>query len=262
MREDAIIRPAEPADADSIVEVIRSGIPPDVLDMVIYGCDGVARYVHDHVATAGPVDTTYTVADVQGRVVGCVELRCYAEGPFVNYISVLPEARSCGLGRRLLLSAVEATCPIGGAVVRLDVLETNTAARAWYEKLGFRQEHSTIWFDRPIRSEGCPGWSVIRGMPQSRAACQRFGFGQFDIITDRSIYAIGVLGSRWFRVVDEQAAADRGVHSTLSRLERERRMLALVRDGSGVSSQYEQGTMVARLHRLRADLRDVVLRLK
>lgn len=259
MQDDVIIRPAETTDAASIVEVIQSGIPSDVLDLVIYGCDGVARYVRDQVAAAiHGCETNYTVAEAQGRIVGCVELRSLPDGPFVNYISILPEMRSRGLGRRVLRAAVESACPAEGAVMRLDVLEANAPARAWYAKLSFQQEYATAWWDIPLRDQVGLGWSVIRGMPQSRAAYRRFGFSQFEIVTAGGAYVIGMMGRQWFRVADEQGVADQQARATLCRLEPSRRMLAIVRDDSESPAVCRDGVVVARLHRLCADLREVM----
>ena len=54
-------------------------------------------------------------------------------------IAVDPEARRGGLGRDLLVAVMEHARERGCTVVELEVAAQNSAARALYEALGFRQ---------------------------------------------------------------------------------------------------------------------------
>ena len=61
---------------------------------------------------------------------------------FVDVLYVRPEARGCGVGVELLRAAAEHAGP--DAVLELDVLETNEAARRLYERLGFSTVERTL----------------------------------------------------------------------------------------------------------------------
>jgi ribosomal protein S18 acetylase RimI-like enzyme len=55
-------------------------------------------------------------------------------------LCVAPEARGRGVGRALIAAICAEAARRGHAEVRLDVVDTNTRARALYERLGFRPE--------------------------------------------------------------------------------------------------------------------------
>lgn len=86
---------------------------------------------------------------------GLVSLR--REGTRVWIVDVLyvrPEARDRGVGVELMRAAVE---HVGnGAVLELDVLETNAGARRLYERLGYRTIERRLAFEVGIAHEDAP----------------------------------------------------------------------------------------------------------
>jgi len=198
-------------------------------------------------------DTVYTVACEKERVVGCVELRLKPREIFLNYISLLPEMRSKGLGKRLLLAAIKS---VGWDCqeIKLDVFEENVQAKQWYERLGFRHATSLIWLR--IRSERAKDVSgaVVSGYPQACLCHERFGFGEFSVTTPSGVYKVGILGRDWFRITEESALSDALLSSMLSMLDSKRDILAIIPETSAMQEDIHKTSFIARGHRLYSNL--------
>ena len=78
------------------------------------------------------------VALADGKVVGSVALRDLGDGALeLKRMYLRREARGCGLGKRLLATALNHARESGADVVRLDTSERMEAARHLYEAHGF-----------------------------------------------------------------------------------------------------------------------------
>ncbi len=95
MTSSVELRPARPDDAAGIVAAIQSGFEPRLLEAFIYGCHGIEQYVRHLIeASAFGGDTDYTVAQVDGELAGCIELRLLPKALFLNYVALFPAFRS------------------------------------------------------------------------------------------------------------------------------------------------------------------------
>lgn len=78
------------------------------------------------------------LATLSGRAVGCVALRRFAPTTAeLKRLYVAPEGRGQGLGRRLVLAALDGAAGLGYARVRLDTVGSMQAANRLYANLGF-----------------------------------------------------------------------------------------------------------------------------
>jgi GNAT superfamily N-acetyltransferase len=78
------------------------------------------------------------IAMVDGTPAGCVALRALDPAKVeIKRLYVRDSARGSGLGKRLVESAISAARRVGYTELRLDTLETMTAARTLYQSLGF-----------------------------------------------------------------------------------------------------------------------------
>ena len=73
---------------------------------------------------------------------------------FVDVVYVKPEARDRGVGLQLLRAAGEHVGP--GAVIELEVLESNAGARRLYERLGYRTVERTLALEIGARADDAP----------------------------------------------------------------------------------------------------------
>ena len=73
-----------------------------------------------------------------GRLIGCCNLLKLSDGACeLGSLCVLPEYRRRGIGTLLLNEAILRAEEAGCRVVKLSIIEENTALRRWYEERGF-----------------------------------------------------------------------------------------------------------------------------
>ncbi|MBZ5639463.1 MAG: GNAT family N-acetyltransferase [Acidobacteriia bacterium] len=263
MSSDVAMRPARREDAPAIVELFHAGFSPSLVDATIYGCPGVARYVAQQIGVAGGrSDTVFTVAETDGRLAACVELRRRASDVFLNYIAVAGEARGRGVGTAVLRAAIEGWSVGGRCTFSLDVFEENSSAASWYERLGLRDvQRSSLW-NVPLRGdEGtAEGWTVS-GWPQAEASQREFGFSAFDAVGPDARYTVGRLGSRWFRLTEATALGRDGLRALLRELDPGRRVLAIATGGDDAVATIAGAALLVRSRRMSAELGTVLERL-
>lgn len=80
----------------------------------------------------------FFVAVQDGRIVGSVMAGYEGHRGWINYLAVLPERQSDGLGRALMAHAERALAALGCPKVNLQVRGSNQAVVAFYERLGYR----------------------------------------------------------------------------------------------------------------------------
>jgi len=257
----AQFRPARSSEAGRIVELVRDGFEPSRLELFIYGCHGIAKYVTAQIELVGG-DTRFFVAERAGEIAGCVELRLFGDRLFLNYIAVTPNARRGGVARHLLAAAIAATRTVHHDRFELDVLDDNHAALAWYDELGLEARSVTRWYELALEPGVPTDEVVVSGFAQAMLLQRELGFSQLGLIGRARTASVGMLGGRWFRVTDSDVLFDRDLLARLYAIDPTRRVLALVdanvrvpeRCRALAATQRRSGKLaevVARLERLR-----------
>lgn len=86
-------------------------------------------------------DDVRLVLSEHGALAGYVAAEVHTDGSgYIDFLGVDPAARGRGIGRRLVEGAVDALLARGVTSVNLTVRESNGAARALYDSLGFTEE--------------------------------------------------------------------------------------------------------------------------
>lgn len=223
---DIQLRTAAPEDAGAIVALARASFDPALLELTIHACEGVERYVRTLIeADRRGIDTTHEVAIDEGRLAGFAEMRHFGDRLFLNYIAVAAQARSRGLGTRLLGAAIDRSRRPGQQRLELDVLEDNEPALAWYRSLGLRDGPITDWWTLPLPEDGDEPAAPIGGWAQAAACHQAFGFSEVGVATAHGSYRVGLLGQGWFRLSDPAALDDPALGATLRALDPTRSLL-------------------------------------
>src|SRR5580698_10418963 len=131
------IRPATVADIDSLLELDRSS--PTAAHWT------GQQYRQFFEGSGAPerrelvADDSSSQASDQNKITAFLVAQRVAAQWELENIVVAPHHRRRGLGQRLLQSLLALATDAGGDAIFLEVRESNAAARAFYEKLGFEQ---------------------------------------------------------------------------------------------------------------------------
>jgi ribosomal protein S18 acetylase RimI-like enzyme len=143
------IRPATVADVSAVLPLVASVCAfHQQEDPAKYGFvpEPEKRYERWLTTRAGDPRSVFLVAERDGRVVGFIigtpesDLGIYElkEYGFLHDLWVEPQYRHEGLGRQLVMLAIERFRQIGMKQVRLDVLSENGPAKKLFKSCGFR----------------------------------------------------------------------------------------------------------------------------
>ncbi|MAL11220.1 MAG: ribosomal-protein-alanine N-acetyltransferase [Maricaulis sp.] len=127
MRDAAVIRRARPEDIGAI----------DALEAASFSADRFARRNLKRMLEGGR--TQFWLAQRGNDALGYLALsfRTGAHVARLYSLAIAPAARGQGLGSELIAAAISAARARKCHVVRLEVRESNAAARALYERCGF-----------------------------------------------------------------------------------------------------------------------------
>lgn len=223
------VRPAHKSDARQIAHLVAQAYPPQILDIIIYGCDGIVRYIEEQASIAPDLaDSRYLLAELAGnRVAGLIELRQSGQDITLNQICVAQGYRGIGLGNAMLHDVLEMVSSDCQGAIFLDVFDDNIIARDWYRKIGFRSIARSAWWRVPIKAVSAARGRVS-GYAQANACHAAYGFSAFTLTTDAGTYAVGRLGRHWFRTTDPALLNDKQASACLARLDPERELLAIL----------------------------------
>ncbi|BDG08531.1 GNAT family N-acetyltransferase [Anaeromyxobacter paludicola] len=226
-----LVEAPAPSDAEAIVALLREGFDPPVLELALYGCPGVERFVAEHLRMGELSPYRYRVIRGRGGLLGVAEFRLREATLFLNYVAVSPAARGAGAGNALLRSMVAEARALGLAELALDVFTFNAGPLAWYERLGLRAQGERSFFvGAPRPDEAAPPFRVP-DLPQADAVHARFGFSELTLERPGRSLRVGRLGAGFFRLAGLRDATDAALHACLRRLDPGRRLVAAVEGG-------------------------------
>lgn len=180
-----VIRRATPTDCDSIATVHiaswRVGyadlLPAELLSALDHGQR--AAMWHDMLASYQPRTTT-RVSELDGIIVGFASLRPSPERHHdpqqvgeVGAVYVDPDHWGSGAGRALLAALESDARGYGFSLLELRVLEGNTGARRFYERLGWQTDGMRMPDRAGVSQHGFPDGVPVTVVRYSRWLSER-----------------------------------------------------------------------------------------
>ncbi|MFE3456072.1 GNAT family N-acetyltransferase [Nocardiopsis aegyptia] len=160
-RPEPAYRDAAPADVPALVDLVNScyrgdsskqgwTTEADLLDGQRVDDEGI-------LALVGQADTRLLVAEIDGDLVACCELRRDGEDAYFGMFSVRPGRQGGGLGRIVLAEAERiAVDGWGSRRMRMKVIRQRAELIAWYERRGYKTTGNTEPFPYGDESFGLP----------------------------------------------------------------------------------------------------------
>lgn len=255
-REPLEVRPARPADSETITRTLRDGMDAAMLAYTIFSARGVERFVYDTLTLRGAHHgTLYTVATRSGEVAGFTEFRRSMDQVFLNHIYVRADFRGGGVGGQLLRESIRLARDYGQQRIALDVFADNRRAHRWYESLGFRTQSSSEWTEAelpPCKEPGCARGHVD-GLAAARLSMDRYGFCNFQVATSLHSYGVGKIGPHLFRATTSDLLEDRDALGLLSEMDPRARLLCISERPSAGNRYPFHTRVVGRSYRLAAE---------
>jgi ribosomal protein S18 acetylase RimI-like enzyme len=142
------IRPAAADEMGSVATLFRAYAGALGVDLSYQGFETEVSTLPG--AYAAPDGALLIAVSADGEALGCVGVRKLAEPGVceMKRLHVAPHARGAGIGRALVVAAIEAATGAGYVAMRLDTLPTMAAAATLYRQIGF--ETTPAYYDTPV----------------------------------------------------------------------------------------------------------------
>nr|WP_100549359.1 MULTISPECIES: GNAT family acetyltransferase [unclassified Pseudomonas] len=95
----------------------------------------------------------FLVGEIDGKLVASAMAGYEGHRGWVNYLAVCPQQRQQGLARQLMAYIEEQLLALGCPKLSLQVRDTNAAALAFYERLGYKVDASVSLGKRLIADD-------------------------------------------------------------------------------------------------------------
>ncbi|ARS49447.1 N-acetyltransferase GCN5 [Ectopseudomonas mendocina DLHK] len=138
-----LIRPFQPADEAAVVELWQR-------------CDLTRPWNDPHKDIQRKLKVQpelFLVGEIDGQLVASAMAGYEGHRGWVNYLAVCPEQRQRGLARQLIAHIEEQLLAMGCPKLSLQVRDSNTAALAFYERLGYKVDASVSLGKRLIADD-------------------------------------------------------------------------------------------------------------
>ena len=220
-------RKAESGDVNAIVNLVKRAFFAVNIDMMIWGCSGIDRYLADLILAEELSDISVYVAADHNKIVAVAQLKRMpsARQLYLNYICTDVAYQRKNIGSNLLDHSIKVESD-GFDTIVLDVFVKNTIAYNWYINFGFKPILIKEWFVAKVKNLD-QGTGYISDLPQSNLCFAKYGFSQFTVSTKTKNYSVGLLGENYFRISDEEILYDPEAITTLYEYSKTRNILLI-----------------------------------
>lgn len=235
MSADITFRLIRPDEAERVYELILGGMHAENIPLTIYNSGGFASYLQQLLSLPQPFrEAWYFGAELDGELIGMCEWRVHQDAVYWNNIYLDPKVRSAGLGRRLFATGVELARRFGIEQLLLDVFDSKSRPRVWYEEMGFVAYQEMIWLTGANHIEPEEGGMTVLNFPQAQSNQDAFGFSILEVRTASGTYSIGRLSDRFYRLNSVDAYRDEALLAGLRFLDPERHLLLVCPEEEGL----------------------------
>lgn len=200
MKEVHDIRPIQPNDVVSVVNIVRSSFDNNYLIPSIYRCKGITDFISIEINNMfSPY--RYFVYCVDEIIAGYAEYKILKKSgvAFLNIIAVNKKYKNNGIGGLLFNYTRDFFIEEGFNYIHLDVYKTNLVALNWYERFGFVKKSSNYFYKIGIDFENqkCSEF-VIQNYAQHKVVNDAFGFYFLDISNANEDIRLGTIDEDLF----------------------------------------------------------------
>lgn len=235
MNGDITIRLIRPDEAERVYDLILGGMHEENVPLTIYNSGGFALYLQSLLSLPQPFrEAWYFGAEMDGELIGMCEWRVHHDAVYWNNIYLDPKVRSAGLGRRLFATGIELARTFGIEQLLLDVFDSKSRPRVWYEEMGFVAYQEMIWLKGTNPADPQEGGMTVLNFPQAQSNQDAFGFSMLEIRTEQGTYSVGRLSDRYYRLNSVAAYRDEALLAGLKALDPERQLLVVCPEEEGL----------------------------
>ena len=241
------IRNATINDISFIVDIIRNA-NKDKLDKIVYGQKGIYKYIESRILDKN-LNTIYRVAELGNKIVGAMELRVHEKALFLNYIAVKSDMKSLGIGKAMMKNLINEK---KYKYLLLDVFKDNKIAYKWYSNIGFKIENCSYWLE--ITGSLNEKINIYSDNDIYTDLYYLNGFDIVKVILQNKKYNVGIMGSHWFRLYEDEV--DENIIRYLKQIEN-RRILYIVRYDKKLEIGNFESKKIKTSYRMRAKIEDI-----
>lgn len=147
MKEEVSIVRADETHIDRMVQLVRTSFDERYLIASIYRCKGIRTFIENE--CNNPYSPyIYWVALYKDQIIGFCEFKCIPETQtaFLNMIATDVNFKGKGIANLIFEYAYAYFKNKKCTSIQLDVFESNTLAKGWYEKLNFSTISQTYFY--------------------------------------------------------------------------------------------------------------------
>lgn len=182
---------------DSLLYVHFNSFATDYINRSIYASPLVKNYLRYLFEISNSLQNDCLLgAWLKNTLLGYIHFKKLDQYWHLNYIAILPDYQSRGIGRLLWNAGIDVGKARGLSEISLDVEENNYFALNWYMRQGLSATNSKWLYTKKLafsKNDICD-FSILN-WPEAESMQNSFGFSKFMLLIAGKKYEIGRMGN-------------------------------------------------------------------